>query len=60
MDLIHDCYGSVDSRTRAVEFQFQNESFLEWKSSSAVPKGHFISYLEARKLLSKGCVYNLV
>ena len=25
-----------------------------------MPKGHFISYLKARKLVSKGCVYNLV
>jgi len=25
-----------------------------------VPKGRFISYLKARKLVSKGCVYHLV
>ncbi|WMV54653.1 hypothetical protein MTR67_048038 [Solanum verrucosum] len=25
-----------------------------------MPKGHFISYLKARKLFSKGCVYHLV
>ncbi|KAH0717058.1 hypothetical protein KY285_013089 [Solanum tuberosum] len=33
---------------------------LEWKRSSAVPKGRFISYLKARKLVSKGRVYHLV
>ncbi|KAH0715889.1 hypothetical protein KY284_008794 [Solanum tuberosum] len=33
---------------------------LEWKNSSVVPTGHFISYLKARKLVSKGCVYHLV
>ncbi|KAG5576650.1 hypothetical protein H5410_056784 [Solanum commersonii] len=25
-----------------------------------MPKGHFISYLKARKLVSKGCIYHLV
>ncbi|KAH0644637.1 hypothetical protein KY284_032521 [Solanum tuberosum] len=39
---------------------FPNETVFEWMSSSAVPKGRFISYLKARKLVSKGCVYNLV
>ncbi|KAH0728063.1 hypothetical protein KY284_003928 [Solanum tuberosum] len=35
-------------------------AILEWKSSSAVAKGHFILYLKARKLVSKGCIYHLV
>ncbi|KAH0729719.1 hypothetical protein KY290_000849 [Solanum tuberosum] len=51
---------TVDCRTRVVKFQFPNELVLEWKSSSAVSKGRFISYLTARKLVSKGCVYHLV
>ena len=25
-----------------------------------MPKGHFISYLKARNLVSKGCIYHLV
>ena len=25
-----------------------------------MPKGHFYPYLEARKLVSKGCIYHLV
>ena len=29
-------------------------------SSSGVPKAHFISYLKARRLVSKGCVYHIV
>ncbi|WMV34406.1 hypothetical protein MTR67_027791 [Solanum verrucosum] len=33
---------------------------IEWKSSLAVPTGRFISYLKARKLVSKECVYHLV
>ncbi|KAH0669343.1 hypothetical protein KY285_023504 [Solanum tuberosum] len=60
MDWLHACYASVDCRTRVVKFQFPNETDLEWKNSSTVPKGHFISYLKARKLVSKGCVYHLV
>uniref|UniRef100_M1DKW3 Gag-pol protein n=1 Tax=Solanum tuberosum TaxID=4113 RepID=M1DKW3_SOLTU len=60
MDWLHVCYASVDCRTRVVKFQFPNEPALEWKSSSTVPKGRFIPYLKARKLVSKGCVYHLV
>ncbi|KAH0650238.1 hypothetical protein KY284_030150 [Solanum tuberosum] len=60
MDWLHACYASIDCRTRVVKFQFPNEPVIEWSSSSAVPKGHFISYLKARKLVSKGCIYHLV
>ncbi|KAH0711565.1 hypothetical protein KY289_007524 [Solanum tuberosum] len=60
MDWLHACYASLDCRTRVVKFQFPNEPVIEWSSSSAVPKGRFISYLKARKLVSKGCVYHLV
>jgi len=37
-----------------------SEPVIEWSSSSAVPKGRFFSYLKARKLVSKGCIYHLV
>lgn len=60
MDWLHACYASLDCRTRAVKFLFPNEPVIEWSSSSAVPKGRFISYLKARKLVSKGCIYHLV
>ncbi|KAG5610927.1 hypothetical protein H5410_022208 [Solanum commersonii] len=60
MDRLHACYASIDCRTQVVNFQFPNEPFIEWKSSSAVPNGRFISYLKVRKLVSKGCVYHLV
>ncbi|KAH0712078.1 hypothetical protein KY289_008037 [Solanum tuberosum] len=59
MDWLHACYGSVDSRTRFVKFQFPNEPVLG-KRNSAVPKGHFLSYLTGRKLVSKGSVYHIV
>ncbi|KAH0776371.1 hypothetical protein KY290_007782 [Solanum tuberosum] len=60
MDWLHSCYASVDCRTQVVKFQFPNESVLEWSNSSAVPKGRFISYLKARMLVLKGCIYHLV
>ena len=41
-------------------FQIPNESVIEWSSSSGIPKGRFISYLKARKSVSKGCIYHLV
>ncbi|KAG5571462.1 hypothetical protein H5410_061228 [Solanum commersonii] len=60
MDWLQACNASVYCRTRVVKFLFPNESLIEWSSSSAMPKGHFILYLKARKLVSKGCVYHLV
>ena len=53
MDWLHSCYASVDYRTRIVHFQFQDESILEWRGSRLAPMGRFISYLTARKMISK-------
>ncbi|KAH0729466.1 hypothetical protein KY289_000654 [Solanum tuberosum] len=47
---LNACYVSVDCRTRVVKFQFLNEPIIEWRSSSVVPKGRFISYLKARNV----------
>lgn len=52
MDEVHASYALVDCRTRVVKFQFSNDPFIEWKSSSALPKGCFVSYIKARKLVS--------
>ncbi|KAH0709559.1 hypothetical protein KY284_010986 [Solanum tuberosum] len=60
MDWLHSCYASVNCRTRIVHFQFPDEPILEWKGSSLAPMGRFISYLKARKMISKGYLYNLV
>ena len=60
MDSFHACHASIYCRTRVVKFKIHNEPVIEWSSSSIVPKGHFILYLKARKLVSKGCIYHLV
>ena len=33
---------------------------MDINNSSTVSKGHFISYLKVRKLVSNGCIYHLV
>ena len=60
MDFLHACYASIDCRTRVVKFQIPNDPVIEWSRSSTVSKGRFISYLKARKLVSKGCIYHIV
>ena len=60
MNLLHSCYASVDLRTTIVPFQFPNEPILEQKDSNLEPVGRFISYLMARKMISKGYIYYLV
>ncbi|KAH0636085.1 hypothetical protein KY290_036497 [Solanum tuberosum] len=60
MDWLHSCYASVDCRTRIVRFQFPDEPILEWKGSSLAHMDRFISYLKARKMISKGYLYHLV
>ncbi|XP_069154441.1 uncharacterized protein [Solanum lycopersicum] len=60
MDWLHSCYDSVDCRTRIDCFQFPDEPILEWKGSSLAPMGRFITYLKARKMTSKGYLYNPV
>ena len=60
MDWLHSWYASVDCRTRIFHFQFPEEPILECKGSSLMPMGRFISYLKARKIISKGYLYHLV
>ena len=60
MDWLYSSYASIDCRTRVVKFQFLGASVFEWSRNSVSPKSHFISYLKARNLISKGCIYHLV
>ncbi|KAF3685722.1 hypothetical protein FXO37_00334 [Capsicum annuum] len=60
MDCLHSFYATVNSKNRIVQFQFPNEPILEWKGSVSIFRVQLISYLWARKMISKGCVYHLV
>ncbi|XP_070050506.1 uncharacterized protein [Nicotiana tomentosiformis] len=60
MDLLASCYANIDFRSNMVRFQFPWEPILEWKSNTASPRGRFISYLKARKMIIKGYIYHLV
>ncbi|XP_015160207.1 uncharacterized protein [Solanum tuberosum] len=60
MDWLAACYANIDCRAKIVRFYFPGEPVLEWKGNVATPKGKFISYLRARKLIAKGCMYHTV
>ncbi|XP_019258898.1 PREDICTED: uncharacterized protein LOC109237094 [Nicotiana attenuata] len=60
MDWLESCYAKVGCRTKIVCFEFPGEPVLEWKGDAVTPRGRFISYLKARKMISKGYIYHLV
>ncbi|XP_075088377.1 uncharacterized protein LOC142170378 [Nicotiana tabacum] len=60
MDWLESCYAKVGCRTKIVSFEFPGEPVLEWKGDAVTPRGRFISYLKARKKISKGYIYHLV
>ncbi|XP_059288969.1 uncharacterized protein LOC132042445 [Lycium ferocissimum] len=60
MDWLSESYENVDCRHKFVRFKFHNELLIVWKGEIAKPRGMFISYLKAHKMISKGCIYHLV
>ncbi|XP_070025697.1 uncharacterized protein [Nicotiana sylvestris] len=54
------CYAIVDYRVKTDRFHFLGEPVLEWVGNTATPRGRFISYLKARKMIAKGCIYHIV
>ena len=60
MDWFHDCFASIDSRTRIVKFCFSNKTILELKVGSSIYRGHVISCIKAYKMISIECLYHIV
>ncbi|XP_070029791.1 uncharacterized protein [Nicotiana sylvestris] len=60
MDWLESCYAKVGCRTKIVSFEFPGELVLEWKGDVVAPRGRFISYIKARKMISKGYIYHVV
>ncbi|XP_070022535.1 uncharacterized protein [Nicotiana sylvestris] len=56
MNWLSSCYSMLDCRAKIVSFQFPNEEFLEWKGSSTLHVGKFISYLKVQRMIGKRCL----
>ncbi|XP_070024988.1 uncharacterized protein [Nicotiana sylvestris] len=60
MDWLAACYATVGCRAKTARFHFLGEPVLEWVGNTATPRGRFISYLKARKMIAKGYIYHIV
>nr|XP_009770364.1 PREDICTED: uncharacterized protein LOC104221081 [Nicotiana sylvestris] len=60
IDWMASRYATMDCWKKVIRFNFPRENVIEWKGDIATPKGEFISYLKARKMITKGCFYHLV
>ena len=54
MKWLHDCFASIDCRTRIVKFYFSNEPVIEWKRGNSIPRVRIISCHKACKMILKG------
>jgi len=59
MDWLASCYANVECWTKIFRLHFPGEAVREWKGNIKTPKGRFISYLKARRMINKGCMYHL-
>ena len=60
MNWLVSCFSTIDCRSKIAHFQFPKEAVLEWKGNIGAPRGKFISYLKAKKMMSKGYICHLV
>ncbi|XP_070013358.1 uncharacterized protein [Nicotiana sylvestris] len=60
MDWLTACYATVDCRAKTTRFYFPGNPVLEWEGNTTTPRGRFISYLKARKMITKGYIYHIV
>lgn len=56
MDWLSSCYANVDFLAKIVRFHFPNKEVIEWKWCTVLPVGKFVSYLKAKRMMSKGCL----
>ncbi|XP_070012922.1 uncharacterized protein [Nicotiana sylvestris] len=59
-DVVIACYATVDCRAKIARFHYPGKPVLEWEGNTATPRGGFISYLKAREMIAKGCIYHIV